>query len=144
MSTTSKEQAWYERERAQKVPWPFKCMASSSIDATPRFSICAMKSSALSKSRCAPQSPRRLMYAMFRGSDAPVAEQYTTRAFGSISCSSWTVAPVLLGSAPSAATAFFALWHSSKQRQPSKPAPPSQATTWSSRVCSPDEAIRDA
>ena len=37
----------------------------------------------LGKSVLAPQSPSLAIYPMFRGSDAPVAEQYTTRAWGS-------------------------------------------------------------
>lgn len=31
-----------------------------------------------------PQRPKRTMYAIFRGSDAPVADAYTTRAFGKL------------------------------------------------------------
>ena len=50
---------------------------------------------------------------MFRGSEAPVALQYTILAFGSLFWSWSTVRPVLLGLLAPVGTRFLALWHSS-------------------------------
>ena len=60
-----------------------------------------------------PCAERRVMYARFLGSEAPVAEQYTTRASGTARCSATTASAVLVG-IPLSFTRFFALWHSSK------------------------------
>lgn len=46
---------------------------------------------------------------MLRGSDAPVAEAYTTLAFGSLFCNSNAVRPVLVGFEDPTGQRFFAL-----------------------------------
>lgn len=61
------------------------------------FSTALMKSVNSGNGVPFPQIPKRTMYAMFFGSEAPVAEAYTTRAFGSLVCSSSTVRPVFVG-----------------------------------------------
>ncbi|VVC91952.1 unnamed protein product [Leptidea sinapis] len=50
---------------------------------------------------------------MLRGSDAPVADAYTTRARGNLVCSSSAVSPVLVALPDPTGHRFLALWHSS-------------------------------
>lgn len=49
-----------------------------------RFSTAVMNSLNVLNGVPWPQSPKRTMYAIFLGSDAPVADAYTTRAFGNL------------------------------------------------------------
>jgi hypothetical protein len=55
-----------------------------------------------------PKVPRRLMYPRLDGSDAPVAEQYTTRALGRAACSATTTSAVWEG-LPLVGSRFLAL-----------------------------------
>ncbi|KAG8237955.1 hypothetical protein J437_LFUL016300 [Ladona fulva] len=73
-----------------------------------------MKSVNSRKGVPSPQIPSLVMYAIFFGSEAPVAEAYTTRARGSLFCNSKTVRPVLVGLDDPVGHKFLALWHSSK------------------------------
>lgn len=61
---------------------------------------------------------------MFLGSEAPVADAYTIRAFGNLFWISSTARPVLVGFPdPEEGNKFFALWHSSNTMTPSKSSP---------------------
>ena len=93
------------------------------IAPTPRFSTAPRKSVKSLKGLPGPQIPSLTMYAMCFGSLAPVAEAYTTRAFGSLFCNSRTVCPVFVGLPAPLGQRFLALWHSSKMMQPSKSSP---------------------
>lgn len=75
----------------------FMSMATISMAPTPLLSTALMKSWKSLNWVPGPQMPRRDMYAMLRGSEAPVALQYTTQALGNFFCNSRTVKPVLLG-----------------------------------------------
>lgn len=63
----------------------------------------------------------------------PVADAYTTRAFGSWFCSSSTQMPVFVGLPAPDGIKCFALWHSSNTMHPSKSGP-HQSTSCLSRV----------
>ena len=66
--------------REAYIPVLFISIASISSPPTPRRVTAATKSSNDLNADDGPHSASRSMYAMFESSDAPVAEQYTTRA----------------------------------------------------------------
>lgn len=84
-----------------------------SMKTTYLFSTAEIKSLNSRKGVPSPQIPNLVMYAMFFGSEAPVADAYITRALGSLFCNSSTVSPVLVGFEEPVGHKFFALWHSS-------------------------------
>ena len=77
------------------------------------FSTALMKSLNSGKGVPLAQIPSRTMYAMFLGSEAPVAEAYTTLALGNLVCNSSTVKPVFVGFPDPTGLKFLARWHSS-------------------------------
>ena len=83
--------------RAQQLQ--LQCAGGSPASSTVRNS-CSWSSK--------PKVPRRLMYPRLDGSDAPVAEQYTTRALGRAACSATTTSAVWEG-LPLVGSRFLAL-----------------------------------
>ena len=120
--TSSKVQLLNDKARLTSAPRCFRCMATSSIMPTPLLSTARRKSSKSPKGvSLPPHSPNLSMYPKCFGSDAPVAEQYTTLARGRAVCNFNTACPVLVGLPPLPPNRFLALCDSSKSRPPSKP-----------------------
>ena len=123
--------AWRnDSPRLTYLPLAFISMASISRKPTPRFFIADMNLSASANGVPTPQNPNRCMYAMFPISLMPVADRYTTLAFGHRRWSSMTHCATFVPPSPDVPE-FFALWHSSKRTHPSASAPPNHSTIWS-------------
>lgn len=73
------------------------------------FSTADIKSGNLINGVPGPHIPKRTIYAILRGSDAPVADAYTTLAFGNLFCKSNTVKPVFVGLLEPTGHKFLAL-----------------------------------
>jgi hypothetical protein len=79
------------------------------------------------KDVCAPHKPILSQYARLPTSVTPVAEQYTTLAFGSEFCIAITACDTLVLDSSFAALKFLALCASSNSKHPSNDSPPHQS-----------------
>ena len=76
------------------APIAFISLATTSIAAKPPLLMSETKSMALPNAVPSPHKPRREAYTKLRTSVAPVADTYTTRAFGNAFCNSMPVRAV--------------------------------------------------